>query len=68
MKKPFQLPEKMARYRGQFEQSARDFLKLDTRKGKQADMKANWPEILIFQSLNSILSIHRKTDETACAN
>ena len=34
MKKPFQLPEKMARYRGQFEQSARDFLKLDTRKGK----------------------------------
>lgn len=34
MKKPFQLPEKMARYRGQFEQSARDFLKLNTRKGK----------------------------------
>ncbi|AAU42674.1 hypothetical protein NSQ93_07805 [Bacillus sp. FSL W8-0445] len=26
MKQPFQLPEKMARFRGQFEQSARDFL------------------------------------------
>ncbi len=61
MKKPFQLPEKMARYRGQFEQSARDFLKLDTRKGKTGRYEANWPEILIFQSLNSILSIHRES-------
>ncbi|AKQ75126.1 hypothetical protein CHCC20441_1817 [Bacillus licheniformis] len=53
MKQPFQLPEKMARFRGQFEQSARDFLIGTVIKGHKHKKTAVYRRQLFYLTCNS---------------
>ncbi len=48
------LPEKMRPYRDLLEKSAKEYVKLNVRKGKQDDMTAKLPVIPISPSMKHI--------------